>query len=78
MPKVPVTCLLPATRSNDSFNISLDHQSQEEATINGSEVKLEYSSQFTRYPFIIMLDGIVSDTNAAGNAVIGFMLMCMF
>ena len=44
----------------DGFVANLEHQSREDEAINGSEGKIEYSSPFARYPFVLMLDGIVS------------------
>lgn len=44
----------------DEFRAILDHQSREDEAINGTDSKIHYVPGFARYPFILMLDGIVS------------------
>ena len=38
----------------------LDHQSREDEAINGKDTLIGYKPSFSRYPFVLFLDGIVS------------------
>ena len=62
LPKLPVTSLKGVTSSN-SIEITLDEQSSEEENINGSASKIPYRTTFQRYPFVLVLDGIVCSTH---------------
>lgn len=63
LPKIPVTELQSVEKPGGGIYAALDHQSREEEAINGVDGMLEYSPGFIRYPFILMLDGIVSLMN---------------
>lgn len=61
LPKLPITALesVPSSTQN-SFSVCLDHQSAEDEAINGTENRVNYRPTFSRFPFILLLDGIVS------------------
>lgn len=46
-----------------ALNVSLDYQSREEEVINGADQDLQYQPGFPRYPFVLLLDGVVSSLN---------------
>ena len=48
------------TSPKGTFEVILDHQSREEEAINGTNPKVEYKMAFPRFPFVLLLDGIVS------------------
>lgn len=60
LPKLPATGLLPVDGRNRPLEVSLDHQSREDELVNGSNPVIKYKTAFPRYPFVLMLDGIVS------------------
>ena len=60
MPKLPITGLLPVEGKQKPLNASLDHQSREDEAVNGADPSIKYNPTFPRYPFLLMLDGIVS------------------
>jgi len=68
LPKLPVTSLGEITNRDDQpgFDVVLDHQSREEAAINGSSnfVKLSRFSQ--RKPLVLFLDSILDPGNLGG------------
>lgn len=43
-----------------ALKVFLDHQSREEEAINGTSQDIEYQPGFRRYPFVLLLDGVVS------------------
>lgn len=51
--------LEPVSAPQPTFQAVLGHQSPEDAAINGTAGKIEVV-EAERYPFIVMLDGIVS------------------
>ena len=62
LPKYPATSLQPVDGYNRPLTVALDHQSKEEIEINGTDPAIRYRSSFPRYPFLLMLDSIVSIT----------------
>jgi 21S rRNA (GM2251-2'-O)-methyltransferase len=62
LPKMPIIGLLPVKEGNQTFSVTMDYQSREDEAINGSDVNVNCTAAFSRYPFVIMLDGIVSLT----------------
>lgn len=60
LPKLPATGLLPVDGRNRPLEVSLDHQSREDELVNGTNPVIKYKTAFPRYPFVLMLDGIVS------------------
>ncbi|KAL8784431.1 MAG: hypothetical protein Q9213_003954 [Squamulea squamosa] len=62
LPKLPVTGLMsvpnPQSTTRPTFNVILDHQSQEEAAVNGTDTVVPYGTGNRRYPFLLLLDGI--------------------
>lgn len=59
MPKLPVKSFQPVRGHQSSFHVVLDHQTREEEAVNGTNPEVNYKSAFPRYPFVLMLDGIV-------------------
>lgn len=60
LPKLPVAGLQPLQEPDTVFQVSLDHQSKEEEAVNGKDSSIKYQGTFPRYPFILLVDGIVS------------------
>jgi hypothetical protein len=42
------------------FHVALDHQSREDQAVNGTATAVSYGADEKRFPFVLMLDGIVS------------------
>ena len=42
------------------FNVLLNHQTREDEAINGTNTQINYEAGFSRYPLVLLLDGIVS------------------
>ena len=61
LPKIPVTGLESIDTPGSSFRISLDQQSEEEEEINGSNDIVRYNGEASRYPLVLVADGIVRD-----------------
>lgn len=62
LPKLPVTGLDPVSSlTQESFSVCLDHQSTEEEAVNGRDNQVKYKPVVSRYPFVLLLDGIVSN-----------------
>lgn len=61
LPRLPIAAL--STFSKSDFALMLDHQSSEEAAINGTANQLPNLSPGQRYPFLLMLDGILDPGN---------------
>ena len=61
LPKLPITGLDPVSDcTRESFGVCLDHQSTEEEAVNGSDNQVKYKPVTPRYPFVLLIDGIVS------------------
>ncbi|KAL8804703.1 MAG: hypothetical protein Q9182_002395 [Xanthomendoza sp. 2 TL-2023] len=72
LPKQPVTGLKAVQNlRSTSFGLILDHQSREEEAINGTNTSVSYGTGYQRYPFLLLLDGIVSamPTDTAFTAI---------
>ncbi len=63
LPKLPVIGFQAVERRNAAFHVILDHQSREDAAVNGASTKIEYEVGFPRYPFVLLLDGILDPGN---------------
>ncbi|KAE8553449.1 hypothetical protein TMatcc_007117 [Talaromyces marneffei ATCC 18224] len=69
MPQVPVTSLQSVPSPTDEyFDVGLDKQSVEEAEVNGSSNRIARVERFeevakSRYPLVILLDGILDPGN---------------
>ena len=63
LPKLPVTSLLDVIHPNAPLTLALDHQSREDAAVNGTDPCISYSSPFPRYPLLLFLDGILDPGN---------------
>ncbi|KAL9640057.1 MAG: hypothetical protein Q9164_000542 [Protoblastenia rupestris] len=63
LPKLPVTAIQRVENPQRFFNAVLDHQSREDEAINGTNTSLKYQPAFPRYPFILLLDGILDSGN---------------
>ena len=60
LPRHPATSLLPIDGPNKPLAITLDHQTKEEIEVNGRDPLIRYRTSFPRYPFLLMIDAIVS------------------
>ncbi|MCJ1467485.1 hypothetical protein MMC07_006110 [Pseudocyphellaria aurata] len=63
LPKLPVTGLQRVDRQRRVLKVNLDHQSREEEAINGTNQNIEFEPAFSRYPFVLFLDGVVDPGN---------------
>ncbi|MCJ1391250.1 hypothetical protein MMC18_004113 [Xylographa bjoerkii] len=63
LPKLPAAALLPVPHTNAPLALALDHQSREDAAINGTDPHIPYRSSFPRYPLLLFLDGILDPGN---------------
>ena len=63
LPKLPVVGFKPVQKPSAPFHVLLDHQSREEAAINGTSPSINYSHSFPRFPFVLLLDGILDPGN---------------
>ncbi|KAL9131282.1 MAG: hypothetical protein Q9217_000770 [Psora testacea] len=62
LPKLPITALERVEESHH-FKVVLDHQSREDEAINGRNHKIDYQTTYLRYPFVLLLDGILDSGN---------------
>ena len=76
MPKMPVIGLCSIDKPHSNFQVLLDHQSQEEESVNGNSPFVPYGSNFSRYPFLLLLDGIVCLTNPT-SPYLDIVLICV-
>ena len=60
LPKLPVVGFDPVEGPQRPFRLMLDHQTKEDELVNGTNVNIKYNVNFGRYPFVLMLDSIVS------------------
>lgn len=60
LPKLPVIGLEHVLGPKAPLHLILDHQSREDEDINGNDTNVQYEVGFLRYPFVLLLDGIVS------------------
>ncbi|TKA69137.1 hypothetical protein B0A49_06316 [Cryomyces minteri] len=63
LPRLPIQSLGRALLDTSEFQVALTHQSAEEKAVNGTDTVVPYSSQGWRYPFVLLLDGIVDPGN---------------
>ena len=63
LPKLPITGFQSVEKRSAAFHVILDHQSREDAAVNGTSTKIEYEVSFPRYPFVLLLDGILDPGN---------------
>lgn len=63
LPKLPVLAFKPVPKQQAPFYVTLDHQSREEELINGNQPNIKYQVGFPRFPFVLLLDGIVDPGN---------------
>ena len=63
LPKLPAVGFQAIEKRNGAFNVILDHQSREDEAVNGTNTKIEYKGSFPRYPFVLLLDGILDPGN---------------
>jgi len=69
LPRLPVTSLgqLTTVDGQDGFEVSLDHQSREEAAVNGTSNFIKIPrSRHGRKPLVLLLDSIVDPGNLGG------------
>lgn len=60
---LPVTGLERVHDHQRALKVILDHQSREEVAINGTNRDIQFQPAFPRYPFVLLLDRIVSSLN---------------
>lgn len=63
LPKLPVAGFRAVEKRNGPFHVILDHQSREDEAINGTSTNIKYDVGFPRYPFVLLLDGILDPGN---------------
>lgn len=63
LPRLPVAGFQAVEKRNGAFHVILTHQSREEAAVNGTNTNIEYKVSFPRYPFVLLLDGILDPGN---------------
>ena len=61
LPKIPVLSLGKIQQPGSEVPIDLNHQSREEEEVNGKPASIRYKALFQRFPFIVLLDGIVGN-----------------
>lgn len=66
LPRLPVTALQSVPNPQSTFKVVLNYQSKEEEAINGSNPIVRYGTGYRRYPFLLLLDGIVSYVTEQG------------
>lgn len=73
--RMPITSLLPVEGMGKALRVVIDHQSREDEAVNGTDPVIKYNAKSSRYPLIIMLDGIVSiptNTNFSAKLMLTF------
>ena len=63
LPKLPVVGFQAVEKRNGAFHVMLDHQSREDEAVNGTSTNIKYEAGFPRYPFVLLLDGILDPGN---------------
>lgn len=63
LPKLPVVGFRAVEKRNGAFHVILDHQSREDEAVNGTSTNIKYEVGFARYPFVLLLDGILDPGN---------------
>ena len=63
LPKLPVKGFRAVEKQNGAFHVILDHQSREDEAVNGTSTNINYEVGFPRYPFVLLLDGILDPGN---------------
>lgn len=57
---LPVTGLQRVHDHPRALKVHLGHQSREEEAINGTKEDIQFQPAFPRYPFVLLLAGVVS------------------
>jgi 21S rRNA (GM2251-2'-O)-methyltransferase len=60
LPVPPITELKPASFEDESFSVSLDSQTAEDALVNGKQELYSYKAAGWRHPLVLYVDGVVS------------------
>ena len=60
LPRAPLLTLGRVQYPRSSTPIELDYQSREEEDINGTPELIKPDTNYRRFPFVVLLDGIVS------------------
>ena len=63
LPKLPVAGFQAVEKRNGAFHVILGHQSREDEAVNGTSTNIKYDVAFPRYPFVLLLDGILDPGN---------------
>jgi len=64
LPVSPITELKTPSKEDESFSVTLDSQSAEDAAVNGNQELYSYKSSGWRHPLILYVDGVVSPTSS--------------
>jgi 21S rRNA (GM2251-2'-O)-methyltransferase len=65
LPVPPITELKPASFEDESFSVSLDSQTAEDALVNGKQELYSYKAAGWRHPLVLYVDGVVSQSSIA-------------
>ena len=68
LPKLPVVGFNPVPGPQGHFRLALDHQTNEDEIVNGKNEVIKYQAGYSRYPFVVMLDSIVSSNWLSTNS----------
>jgi 21S rRNA (GM2251-2'-O)-methyltransferase len=63
LPVPPITELKAASFEDESFSVTIDSQSTEDALVNGKQELYSYKSAGWRHPLILYVDGVVSHSS---------------
>ena len=63
LPRLPVAGFQAVEKRDGPFHVILTHQSREEAAVNGTNTNIEYKVSFPRYPFVLLLHGVLDPGN---------------
>ena len=64
LPRLPAIALSKVEHRSRTFSIVLDHQSDEDVEVNGSDTIITNADKSQRFPLVMMLDGVVSNSQA--------------
>ena len=60
LPVVPIRSLSTSSKDKETFDAVLEPQREEDEAVNGTNPESVYKSNGWRYPFVLLLDHIVS------------------
>ncbi|KAF2830730.1 alpha/beta knot [Ophiobolus disseminans] len=68
LPVSPITELKTPSMEDESFSVTLDSQSTEDALVNGKQELYSYRSAGWRHPLILFVDGVLDEGNLGAIA----------